>query len=334
MIGKGGGGKTPSDSESKPKEVDSELIRKDSIEATKARRAGDLTKLRRGSSREIVVVSGAYDKVERVLSELGIPYTRVSHTKIAEYDLSECIALLVNCHTSQSIKGVGKGKVSSMKREVQKLERQIKSYEKSLVSAEKQKSRNRIRDLERKIRTSQTQKRYYERVLDRILGEESFIEKVRLFVKGGGYLFTSDWGITLLEKAFPGYVKIGGSYGPDTVVIRPRKGSEKEPLLEDVFFKGTGSGEKKSSVSLRWEVDSGSYLIKAGSRRVKVLVESKEIPRYPAVAVVFSPQRDSGKVLHVLSHFTKQADGFGEFAIQNLLLNFILDRVVGSRSSR
>ena len=163
------------------------------------------------------------------------------------------------------------------------------------------------------------------------MGEEAFVEKIRDFVKKGGYLFTSDWGITLLEKAFPGYVKIGGSYGPKTVVIRPRKGSEKDPLLEDVFFTGVGQGEKKSSVPLRWEVDSGSYLIGTGSSRVKILVESKDLPRCPAVAVLFSPKRDSGKVLHVLSHFTKQADGFGEFAIQNLLLNFILDRVVGSR---
>lgn len=328
VIGREGGGKGP---DSVPPKVDSDLVKTDSIEATKVRRAGDLAQLKRGSSREIVVVSGAYDKVERVLGHLGIPHTRVSYSKIAAYDLSDCLVLLMNCHTSQARKGTSKSRVSSMKRELQKLERQIKSYEKSLASALKRNAMGRVRDLERKIRSSETQKKYYQRMLDRVLGEEVLVEKIRSFVEEGGYLFTSDWGITLLEKAFPGFVRIGGNYGPDTVALRPRKGREKDSLLEEVFLEGTETGTSKNLSRLRWEVDSGSYLIRTGSNRVKVLVESKDVPRYSAVAVVFSPKRESGKVLHVLSHFTKQADGFGEFAIQNLLLNFILDRMVGSR---
>lgn len=318
VIGKGSGSEKLPPPE--PAEVDPSLVERDPTEATKTRRAGDLASLRRGSAREIVVVSGAYDKVEKVLSRLGIPHTRVSHTQIAGYDLSKCVVLLVNCHTSQSRKSSGGGKVSSMKREVQKLDRQVRTLEKSLASANKRKDLGKTRELERQIRNVRTQKRYYERILERLEGAKTLVGKLRDFVKEGGYLFTSDWGITLLEKAFPGYVRIGGTFGPKTVGIRPRKGKENDPLLEDVFL-------LKSTLGLRWEIDSGTYLIRTGSSRVTTLVESGSLPRYRAVAVVFSPTRDAGRVLHVVSHFSKQADGYGEFALQNLVLNFILERM-------
>ncbi len=324
-IGGGSGSEKPPPSNAV--NVDPALIEKDATEATKARRAGDLTKLRRGSSKEIVVVSGAYDKVEKVLTLLGIPHTRVSHTQIADYDLSKCAALLVNCHTSQSKKSNSGGNLASLQREIRTLERQITSLEKSLAYAEKRKDQRRTREFERKIRAARTQKRYYERILARVLGEEVLIKKMRDFVKDGGYLFTSDWGITLLEKAFPGYLKNGGTFGPGTVEIQPKKGKSGAPLLVDVFLTPDQKGKTKAARNLRWEVDSGSYLIRTGSSRVTTLVEARKLPRHRAVVVVFSPGQKAGKVLHVLSHFTKQADGYGEFALQNLLLNFILDRM-------
>jgi hypothetical protein len=49
--------------------------------------------------------------------------------------------------------------------------------------------------------------------------------------------------------------------------------------------------------------------------------------RYPAVAVTFVPEGGRGRVLHVLSHFQKQATKQGDFALQNMLLNFMFERV-------
>ncbi len=45
-----------------------------------------------------------------------------------------------------------------------------------------------------------------------------------------------------------------------------------------------------------------------------------------AVALTFRPRgKAGGAVLHVLSHFGKQKTQDDEFALQNLLLNFILE---------
>ena len=55
-------------------------------------------------------------------------------------------------------------------------------------------------------------------------------------------------------------------------------------------------------------ISSGEVLSRSGNR---------------AVAVVFAPGK--GRVLHVVSHFGKQASYQDEATIQNLLVNFLLD---------
>ena len=47
----------------------------------------------------------------------------------------------------------------------------------------------------------------------------------------------------------------------------------------------------------------------------------------PAVAVTVTPEKASGKALHILSHFQRQATKQGDYALQNLLLNFLLERI-------
>jgi len=60
---------------------------------------------------------------------------------------------------------------------------------------------------------------------------------------------------------------------------------------------------------------------------VDVLVETGDVSKYPAVAVAFTPEKSTGKVLHILSHFQRQATKQGDYALQNLLLNFLTERV-------
>jgi hypothetical protein len=39
------------------------------------------------------------------------------------------------------------------------------------------------------------------------------------------------------------------------------------------------------------------------------------------------PEAGAGRVLHILSHFQRQATKQGDYALQNLLLNFMMERV-------
>jgi len=110
------------------------------------------------------------------------------------------------------------------------------------------------------------------------------------------------------------------------VTLRPRAGS-KSTLLEDVFYSGPKTGTVASK-KLAWEVDSGSYMIKVEKPSVvEVLVETGDVFRNAGVAVTISPEKSTGKVLHILSHFQRQATNQGDYALQNLLLNFLMERV-------
>lgn len=95
-----------------------------------------------------------------------------------------------------------------------------------------------------------------------------------------------------------------------------------------------------------WKVDDESpYLKIRNKREVIKLLESEKVGKLgdgnDGVAVTFfAPRksgmgsagkgdgverRNSGRILHVLSHFGKQSSLEGEFALQNLLLNFLLE---------
>ncbi len=198
------------------------------------------------------------------------------------------------------------------------------------------------------------------------------VEKLRDFVREGGYLFTSDYGLTqVLEPAFPGAASKAGSSGFTEldVAIGPAAGAGESSvarhLLHDVF-----SARREGVPPPRWKVDPSSYTIAPGPETT-VLVESAELAKslgHGAVAVTFrrdasSPRRGrrrgrgderpstggarwasaerrtahdlrGGAVLHVIGHFAKQrnADGDG-FALQQLFLNFLDERQASIRAA-
>ncbi|MEW6026980.1 MAG: hypothetical protein AB1599_06785 [Planctomycetota bacterium] len=109
------------------------------------------------------------------------------------------------------------------------------------------------------------------------------------------------------------------------------------------------SGETKAvkpgefRVDAEWKIDNGSPDIKVLSKEVTVLIMSPKLvdKTHPegAVAVTWgvapskivptggdkSSYQGGGRVLHVTSHFGKQKSKIDEFALQNLLLNFLIE---------
>jgi hypothetical protein len=178
------------------------------------------------------------------------------------------------------------------------------------------------------------------------------LARIRDFVDKGGYLFTSDWQLEfLLGETFPGSISLDKKIGKDNVKVPILPAASKHPFLRDVFPMNTWD-----ATTFTWLIDSHSELIKIQSPDVVVLVESPELKKQEggngAVAVTFrwhngrvvtgnegrrqatgggagkAREPEGGCVLHVLGHFKHQKDESGgdHFALQQLLLNFFLEK--------
>jgi hypothetical protein len=263
-------------------------------ESLKRNRTTDYEDLKKGAKHDIVAVSGVFDTVQDVLDKMKIPRTLVDKDGFEKQDLSKTSALLINCDEFEGAKRLSNASIA----------------------------------------------------------------KIRDFVARGGYLFTSDWGLVdVIERAFPGTCKNGGVPTLEKVRIYPAKGATGHPFLREVFVKHGvegGTGGKSGSLSERkldfeWVIDGGSFAIDYDPAKVTVLVESPELKdhiKHGAVAVTFVwgdsgervresvatggvyeelPKMRGGKVLHVLSHFGKQRTKDDEYAIQGMLLNFLIE---------
>jgi hypothetical protein len=294
----------------------------DPTAAIRRKRGATLGSLRGGGRADIVVVTGSFDHIEEVLDRLGIPYSVISPEELPRADLSSCKALLLNCHTFYSSTLFRMTEVAPIEKEIEALEIREVALRRRLQDT---KEKRKVYEFGLELLKVTSELSNQRGLLENVTGVSRMTENVRKFVASGGYLFTSDWGLSILERAFPGTVKNGGNVGPRTVSLRPHAGV-KDPLLDEVFYAGPKSGTVVSR-KLQWEVDSGSYAIRIDKPSVRVLVETAEFSKYPAVAVAFTPEKSSGKVLHILSHFQKQATKQGDYALQNLLLNFLIERV-------
>lgn len=306
-------------------EVSDREVEKDPTEAIRRRRAGELGQLRGGTRQDVVVVAGCYDRVQDVLEKLDVPHTVIDYDRLPRYNLAQCKVLLVNCDNRYaSWIGRAAGDVRALQRELEKLEEMEADLRRRIDGTKEKQTVYRLNLL---LLDASSQIAAVRRQIEMGAGATRVIDMMREHVEDGGYLFTSDWGLTIVERAFPGYLKNAGNVGPKTVAIRAKQGKERHPLLEEVFYSGGKSGASAVERKFLWEIDSASYYVKPEKPGVETLVESLQLGRYPAVAATFVPEGGRGRVLHVLSHFQKQATKQGDFALQNLLLNFMFERV-------
>jgi hypothetical protein len=153
---------------------------------------------------------------------------------------------------------------------------------------------------------------------------EGSLERIRRFVKNGGYLLTTDWAIeNVVRRAFPGYlepVKKGGRnvITPDEVVlISAVLKMKRHFLLAGTAFSG----------GAKWWLEESSYPFKVlKPDEVEVLIESDDLERrYGARAVAATFRYGKGRVFHMLGHFyQKEGNLKGTFSTQRLIANFII----------
>ena len=144
-------------------------------------------------------------------------------------------------------------------------------------------------------------------------------------MEDGGYLFTSDWAIQLVEKAFPDTIRPLRD-GPRMVMtpdetILCTVTRERTPLLQ-----GLPSDEE----TCRWWLEDSSIPFVIDKKAdVTVLAESADLERRHGsklVAVTF--KHGKGRVVHVLGHmYQKEGNLRGAYAMQRLLLNFLYQAI-------
>jgi hypothetical protein len=192
-----------------------------------------------------------------------------------------------------------------------------------------------------------------------VLGEKG-VAKIKKYVEGGGYLFAEDWCMEdFLGKAFGDYVTHGSVRSEDeTVPVLPKAGAASHPYLRKIFFKppaetrDTLTESDLERIAHVWKIDKETRTIRVKDpKRVVTLLTSPHLEKYAqgddAVAVTFevtppgAPPRPAtatgpeisqdrrkmtgGRVLYVLSHFGKQESQKDEYALQNLLINFLVE---------
>ncbi|HLD36423.1 MAG TPA: hypothetical protein VJC37_06845 [Planctomycetota bacterium] len=189
------------------------------------------------------------------------------------------------------------------------------------------------------------------------------IQKIKEFVESGGYLFTEDLNIReIIVRAFKGIITDTKEITDQTVQILPAPGAILHPYLKYVFeappssdAPAIPSSEEKSGetqsvkpgefrIDSEWKIDNGSPDIKILKKDVvTVLVMSPKLVNKSnpegAIAVTWgvsgqnivttggdkSSYAGGGRVLHVMSHFGHQKSKVDEFALQNLILNFLIE---------
>lgn len=153
-----------------------------------------------------------------------------------------------------------------------------------------------------------------------------FRSKLKRWIAGGGYLFSTDWGIEhVVQPMFSDRIRTSGQRAPlrEMVLhIKPTRSGSRSHLLTGVFPRGAKG---------QWWLEQASFDIEVQDpSTVTVLIEAPQLKsvfrRSPAVAVTFEHGR--GRVLHVMGHyFQKMGNLAGTIASHRLALNFVIDRI-------
>ena len=125
------------------------------------------------------------------------------------------------------------------------------------------------------------------------------LRKLESFVRGGGFLFTTDWALRhVIEPAFPGYVAYNDRPTQDEVV-RIEILEKDDTILQSVL---------DDQDDPQWWLEGSSYPIQIlKPDAVKVLIRSKELQERHGESPVFvSFEFGEGQVYHMISHFYLQ----------------------------
>ena len=127
------------------------------------------------------------------------------------------------------------------------------------------------------------------------------IRRVEKFVRAGGLLYTTDWALAnLVQKAFPRTIAHnGGSTGDHVTPVEVHE--HHDNIMTNMLLRNDSKPQ--------WWLEGGSYPVKILNKQVvTVLASSPQMKKmYKAAPVVVRFPWEDGQVIHVVSHFYRQA---------------------------
>jgi hypothetical protein len=161
---------------------------------------------------------------------------------------------------------------------------------------------------------------------------DNTIQKIKLFIETGGYLFTEDLQIEeIIERAFPRTITHIKFIPKKEVNIAPASGAALHPYLKYVFeappppITSIPSPSEIVTTTPVWKISNDSPDIKILKRDiVTVLIVSPELAKMNksegAIAVTWTVSPMSGRILHIIGDLGKQT-----ILSQNLIFNFLTE---------
>lgn len=278
------------------------------LDARKTAFLDDVTKT--AKKEEIVVVTGVFDEVQKVLEKLGIPHTIVTKDQFAKLDLKHCKVLLINCDDhmqtpfssdarkkiTQFVAGGGYLWTSDWALEdvlipcfpgyVKKGSPEWPQDNVDVVPAKGMNGHPLLKDVFQKVR--------YEGAAPQgggTVASKEIKEKIdhRWEIDAVSFLIDPDPKLVTVLAESPDLEKKGTKFNAVAIT----------------FTYGPGGGK-----------NDGPKNVSTG------FVDEKKTE---------TPKRRPGKVLHILSHFGKQRNQNDEYSLQHMLLNFIMEVFSGKR---
>jgi hypothetical protein len=271
---------------------------------------------------------GNFDRIEDVLTELGIPHTLIGKSELEKdsFDWDSKWIIIFNCNF----------------------------FKDHCVNPEHLKMMSRRK--KGAVECTSVCPGADNHLVKNFKLSDKAIKKIRQFVEEGGFLFTEDFNIEeILWRAFKGYI-IHTKFLPEqTVKILPNPDAALHPYLKYVFETPPmqlpdSSGMTKTLVpesfntEAQWKIDDDSPDLKILKKdKVTILISSPNLAKSQrsegAMAVTFSVGSDAaenrlgGQVLHIMTHIAKfcpyevtgQKSNIDEFTVQNLLVNYLED---------
>ena len=282
-----------------PKEL-GRLIRDDPTDAVMKARKEEIGQLARGRKGDIIVVSGEWDIVQRVLTRFAVPHRTISPSQLGSADLSKALVVIVNCDTRYKHDGSrGTGAIYRQLRELQQEAERLRKEIDSLANGTSlhSKKQKELAEVETDIDT-------LTRAIDEQHGPSAAAINLRRFVGRGGYVMTSDWGVTLLEQAFPGYIAYADTLDKGSTVVSIPTEARDHALLRHSLL-GESADTRVISKSIRWEIESTSYAFAVDESQVDVLARGTSLGGHKTIAATFRPAlgttgTTTRRVLHVL----------------------------------
>ena len=127
------------------------------------------------------------------------------------------------------------------------------------------------------------------------------VRRIEKFVRAGGLLYTTDWALkNLVERAFPRTIRHNGK-GTGDHVTHVQVARADDNIMTNMLLRNDSKPQ--------WWLEGGSYPVKIlDDERVQVLASSKQMKKmYGAAPVVVRFPWHDGHVIHVVSHFYRQA---------------------------